>query len=259
MDLQEIPLNLIDLDYNVRTEDLEKDLDGLVKSIELIGLQQPVTVFRENNRYQLIIGQRRYLAVKRLNWPTIPALITEIQDDTDAIIKSFSENIHRLDLTYADKNRVATKLFEKYHKVEKVAKILGVSPQAVRNYLGWTLVPEKVQEMVLRDKIINPRDAIRISRTTTNPNKIFEIASLISKTKRSDDRIKIIGIAKENPEKSIIEIKNLAEKLKHKVTIYLTDRTYEALNAASKKFEITDENIAHDALEQWLNEQGFLK
>ncbi|MEN6291186.1 MAG: ParB/RepB/Spo0J family partition protein [Methanobacterium sp.] len=259
MKIEDIRLDLIDINFNVRTDDLERDLDELVNSIEKIGLQQPVTVFRKNNRYQLIIGQRRFLAVKKLNWETIPAIITEVKDDTDAIIKSFSENIHRLDLTYSDKNRVAKKLFDKYQDIGQVATALGVQPQTVRNYLGWDLVPESVQDMAIKDKSINTRDAIRISRTISDPDKIFEIASLIAKANRSEDKIKIIETAKENPEKSIDEIKNLANKIKKKIVLYLTDRTATALKLASEKFNSTDENIAIDAIEQWLNNQGLLK
>ena len=96
---------------NVRKTNLEKGLSELAKSIREIGVQQPVVVFKKGDgRYDLIIGQRRYLACKHIGETEIPALITHVKDRTDAMVKSFSENIHRLDLDYRD--TVVVKYFE---------------------------------------------------------------------------------------------------------------------------------------------------
>jgi len=92
--LDEIDVSL----SNVRKSNLEEGIDELANSIREIGVQQPVVVHKKGQRYQLIIGQRRYLACKRVGKTEIPAVITKVADDTDALVKSFSENIHRLDL-----------------------------------------------------------------------------------------------------------------------------------------------------------------
>ncbi|MCW3130602.1 MAG: ParB N-terminal domain-containing protein [Methanophagales archaeon] len=62
MRFEYVPLDKIDIGIsNVRKANLEKDLDALAKSIEEIGVQQPVVVFKKDSgRFELIIGQRRY-------------------------------------------------------------------------------------------------------------------------------------------------------------------------------------------------------
>lgn len=254
-----IPLDKIDIHHNVRKEDLETGINELAKSIEKIGLQQPVTVFKKNNRYQLIIGQRRFLAFKRLGKTHIPAIITEVRDDEDAMIKSFSENIHRLDLSYPDKNRVAKALYAKYNDIDRIADELGVAPQTVRNYLGWDLVPEAIQKMVTEEKKMGANTAIRISRTITDPEKAIKIAQKISETHRSSDKIKLLETARENPEKTSDEIISIASKVNKKITIYVTPRIAEALTKATDSLKNSAEGIVTDALEEWLTLKGFIK
>lgn len=108
MEIPEIELNKIDMTYNVRKDVIDKEkIHELAKNIEENGLLQPIVVMAKGNRYELIIGQRRYLAFKELGWSKIPAIIESIKNETDAILKSFSENMLREELSIKDKNRVA--------------------------------------------------------------------------------------------------------------------------------------------------------
>lgn len=135
---EHLPLDKIDISIsNVRKTNLEEGIEELAKSIEEIGVQQPIQVFEKpDGRFELIIGQRRYLACKKLGLKKIPALIITVKkDETEATIKSFIENIHRLDLEYRDKMQAAIELLNKFGSISKVADHLGVSAQTVRNYL----------------------------------------------------------------------------------------------------------------------------
>jgi ParB family chromosome partitioning protein len=261
MRFEYLPLEKIDISIsNVRKANLKEGIDELAKSIEKIGLQQPVVVFKKDSgRFELIIGQRRYLACEKLEWKTIPALITTVKDETEVTIKSFSENIHRLDLEYRDKMQVANELVNKFGSIDKVAKLLGVSPQSVRNYLGYVAVPEPIKKMVDEGKL-GATTAIRITKGIQDEKQAVKIAEKIKETPRSEQREAIIDIARESPSKSPEEIVKIAkERAQMRITIHVTQRVYEALIHASKEYQSDKEDVVKEALEDWLKRRGFVK
>ncbi len=262
-----LPLNKIEVSLsNVRKSKLEEGIDELVDSIRSIGVQQPVMVVdREGEeKYQLIIGQRRYLACQRLKLTEIPAIIIDDEDETDLIIKSFSENIHRRDLEQKDKTRIAKILLDKYKKVSKVANVLGVSNQTIRNWLGFSLVSDEMKEMVDEEKI-SASTATMIAKKIPDPKKALEIAEKVRETPRSEDKHKLIEVAKENPEKSTEEVVEIIKELEFtKIIIYVTPRYASALKRATQAYSseeetITKEDIAKEALEEWLTKRGFIE
>jgi len=256
-----LPLDKIDVGIsNVRKANIEEGIDELANNIREIGVQQPIVVLEKpDGRFELIIGQRRYLACKELELKDIPALITTVKDETDATIKSFSENIHRLDLKYRDKMRVALELLNKFKTVDKVAMLLGVSSQTVRNYLGYAAVPEPIKKMVDERKL-SASIATRIAKSIPDEKQAVKIAEKIKEIPRSEDRRKIIDVAKENPKKSPEEIVKTAEKQKFKrVTIDLTQRVADALARACEEYKNDAEDITTEALEEWLKKRGFIE
>lgn len=257
-----LPLDKIDISIsNVRKTNLEEYIDELYKSIKEIGIQQPVVVFEKpGGRFELIIGQRRYLACKKGNLEEIPALITTVKSETEAIIKSFSENIHRLDLEYRDKMQVATELLSKLGSINKVALNLGVNPQTVRNYLGYSVVPNAIKKLV-DDGKLSASTATRIAKHITDEEKAVKIAEKIKETPRSAQRGIIIDIARENPNKSPEDIIKIANNLsmRKKITIYLTQRVYEALTHASREYQSDKEDVVTEVIEEWLKKRGFIE
>jgi ParB family chromosome partitioning protein len=252
-------LDKIDISIsNVRKTNLKEGIDELANSIKEIGVQQPIVVFTKGDRYELIIGQRRYLACKKIGKKEIPALIAVIKNKTEATIVSFSENIHRLDLEYRDKMQVAIELLSKLGSINKVAEHLGVSPQTVKNYIGYAAVPEPIKDMVSKGKL-SVSTATRIIKNIPNEKQALDIAEKIKEIPRNEDRRKIIDIAKENPNKTPGEIVKIAKSQNFgKVTIDLTPRVANALSQACHKYESDPEDITSEALEEWLNKRGFL-
>ncbi|MCW3134992.1 MAG: ParB/RepB/Spo0J family partition protein [Methanophagales archaeon] len=143
MEVKEIRIAEIELsefntrkDLNAGTEDT--GIEDLANSIKEKGLLNPITVRRNiDDTYSLIAGQRRFLACKSLGWDTIPAIIRDITDDTDATIISLIENVHRADMNPIDKARAYQMIYKKYHDYSKVAKETGVSVSTVRKYLTF--------------------------------------------------------------------------------------------------------------------------
>ena len=244
---------------NVRTNRTLKKIDELAESIKKIGVQQPIVVVRRADKYEVIIGQRRYEASKLAGIPTIPAVIRTIQNDNEAIIASFSENIHRLDLSYKDKNRVAERLLAEYDSTAEVAEIIGVTEKTVRNYLGYSIVPEEIKRMVEQGEI-SAQTAISIARGIPDEEKAIQVAMQVRETPRSSDRRKLISLARDYPEATPTELENLLIKSKFsKITVDFTPMISDALMNASTTYQTEVTDIITEALSDWLSERGFLE
>ena len=152
MEVKDIRLSAIQLsEFNTR-KDLDAGsedagLDDLANSIKEKGLLNPIIVRRnDDGTYSLIAGQRRFLACQKLGWETIPAIVREITDDTDATIISLIENVHRADMNPIDKARAYQKIYEKYNDYNKVARETGISVSTIRKYLTLLNLAPSIQE-----------------------------------------------------------------------------------------------------------------
>ena len=259
-----LPLEQIAISkYNVRHTNIEEGLEELAESIRLIGVKQPVVVLETEakDKYDLIIGQRRYLASKIAGEETIPALIVSEQSGQEATIASFAENIHRRDLEYRDKMQVTMELLDALSSVENVAKCLGVTPQTIRNYLGYDAVPEPIKKLV-DDGRLAASTALRIVRGIPDKDKAIQIAQSIHEMPTAAERKQFIDVARERPEADVENVAKIAKQQKDllkPVTINLTLRVREALDEACNRYDSTPEEIASDAVEEWLKTRGFIR
>ena len=154
MEVREIDISSIRVsELNVR-KDLEAgtedtDIGGLAKSIADQGLLSPITVVKlPDGKYDLIIGQRRYLACKKLGWTKIPAIIRDTMEETDAVVLSLIENVHRADVSPIDKSRAYDMIYQKFESYDKVAQETGVSVTTVRKYMKLLQLAPSIQERI---------------------------------------------------------------------------------------------------------------
>jgi len=152
MEIKEIRLSEIDIsEFNTR-KDLgagteEASLDDLANSIQEKGLLNPVMVRKtKNEKYDLIVGQRRFLACKKIGLKTIPSIIRDGLDDTDATIISLIENVQRADMNPMDKAKAYETIYKKYNDYNKVAKETGVSVSTIKKYLTLLDLVPTLQE-----------------------------------------------------------------------------------------------------------------
>ena len=151
MEVQEIGIDQIDVSrFNTR-KDLQAGgedagLQELAESISRNGLLQPITVRpAPDGRWELIAGQRRYLATKSLGLKTISAIVRNDVSDTNATSISLIENVHRADMAPLDKAHAFLRLVEELGSVQAVAKQTGFGEQTVRKYLDLTRLPAVLQ------------------------------------------------------------------------------------------------------------------
>jgi ParB family chromosome partitioning protein len=153
--INEIALRDIDTNpYQPRTQFDEEALDELSTSIKQIGIVQPITVRkRENGRYQIIAGERRYRASKRAGLESIPAYIRSADDDS-MLELALVENIQRENLDAIEIAISYQRLIEECQLTqEKLSERVGKKRATVSNYLRLLKLPAQVQ-IGIREKNI---------------------------------------------------------------------------------------------------------
>jgi ParB family chromosome partitioning protein len=111
-------------------------------------LLQPVVVRPKGSGYELIAGERRWRAVQRLGWPTIPAVIKDVDDQT-LLTLALVENLQRNNLSAIDEAQGYQRLMEQFAVPQtEVARLVGRSRSTVANLLRLLRLPSEVRELV---------------------------------------------------------------------------------------------------------------
>lgn len=128
-------------------------LEELVTSIEEHGVLQPVVVQKADSGYELIVGERRWRASKKLGLKKIPAVIREVSDAQSLEI-AIIENIHRQDLNPIEEAEAYSRLANEFALTqEMVAKKVGKSRTAVANTLRLLKLSRNIKKDLISEKI----------------------------------------------------------------------------------------------------------
>jgi ParB family transcriptional regulator, chromosome partitioning protein len=147
---REIPLSEIDRNpYQTRTRFDETQLAELAASIAATGVVQPILVRSQaNGRFQLIAGERRWLASQRAGKETIPAILRQVSDE-QAMEMTIVENLQRTDLNPMEQARAYDRLSRDFKLTqEQMAQRTGKDRASVSNFLRLLRLPAEVQGKV---------------------------------------------------------------------------------------------------------------
>jgi len=146
-DLREIPVEDIDRNqYQTRGRIKEESLNELAASIKTSGVMQPVLVRpARDGRYELIAGERRWLASQRAGKKTIPAVVRAVSDQ-QALEMTIIENLQREDLGPMDQARAFERLSREFNLTqEQIAQRTGKDRTTIANYIRLLKLPFEVQ------------------------------------------------------------------------------------------------------------------
>ena len=132
LDLEAIEVN----PFQPRTNFNDEALDELASSIRELGIIQPITVRKlDFNRYQLVSGERRYRASKKVGLATIPAYI-RIANDQESLEMALVENIQRQDLDPIEIGLSYQRLIDEIQVTqEKLSERVGKKRSTITNYM----------------------------------------------------------------------------------------------------------------------------
>ncbi|MBO7747061.1 nucleoid occlusion protein [Paenibacillus sp. MWE-103] len=153
-EVKQIPVAEVDTSpYQPRTVFDDDRIDELSQTIRTHGIIQPIVVRVRNGRYEIIAGERRFRAVKKLGLETIPAIIREFNDSQAASI-ALIENLQREGLTSIEEAVAYQKLIELHNLTqESLAQRLGKSQSTIANKIRLLSLGDTVKGALMERKI----------------------------------------------------------------------------------------------------------
>ncbi len=134
----------------------EENLEDLTNSIKERGVIQPIIVRKsnfENSKYEIIAGERRWLAARKAGLHEIPVVITEA-DDLKSLEFAIIENVQRHDLNPLEEALGYKKLIDDFsYDQEKVSKFIGKSRSYITNSLRLLNLPNEILKLIEDQKI----------------------------------------------------------------------------------------------------------
>ncbi|MBR5812597.1 MAG: ParB/RepB/Spo0J family partition protein [Alistipes sp.] len=136
-----------------RTQFDEEALEELAASIRQLGVIQPITVKKSDDKYIIISGERRWRASQRVGLATMPAYVREV-DDENLHAMALVENIQRQDLNAIEIALGMQRLIEECGLTqEAMADKVGKKRSTVSNYMRLLNLPDEVQ-LALKEGLI---------------------------------------------------------------------------------------------------------
>ena len=266
MEIQDIPLGDIIIGKGqVRTRGVDKELDELVASIEKIGLVEPIAVVPEaNGKYEVIAGQRRFLAHQKLKRDVITAVIHNREiDDIGKRTISLTENLVRRNLESQDLIDSCTALYKHYGTLGMVVKETGLPYNKVSEYVKYPQLIEPLKKMV-DDGNLQLKHALRAQKAATDKDKKISENDAIAFAKEfaglsGVQQVSIVKARKENPAANIDTVIEAAKSGKTtQVIIDLGSMAHTALGEYAVKEGTNQKDAAMGLITEGLTEKGFI-
>ncbi len=197
-----------------------EELNELIKSVKEEGVLQPILVKEiADGKYEIIAGERRYIAAQRAGLKTIPAVIKKNISSIDQHKLALIENIQRQNLNPIEEAKAYQKLIEGYNCTqEQLSEKLGKNRASIANSLRLLKLPESIQKYLITEELQPGHAKVLLSINDVSKQKalaeytvkkglsVRDLEGLLNKT----------HIKKEKTKKtSEPELKNLEEKFKH--------------------------------------------
>ena len=157
----------------------EDNLKDLTNSIKERGILQPIIVRKSNNdgsKFEIIAGERRWLAAQRAGLHNVPVVITEA-DDLKSLEFAIVENVQRHDLNPLEEAQGYKRLIEEfYYDQEKVSKFIGKSRSHITNAMRLLTLPEEVISLIETQKLTagHAKILVGLENAIFVANKIIE-------------------------------------------------------------------------------------
>ncbi|WP_342536622.1 nucleoid occlusion protein [Sporosarcina sp. FSL K6-3508] len=153
--VEQIAIDLIKPNqFQPRTIFNDEKIEELARTIHTHGVIQPIVIRKmDEEQYEIIAGERRYRAMRKLGWSEVPAIVRNLNDKETASI-ALIENLQREELT-AIEEAYAYESLLKLHELtqEALAQRLGKGQSTIANKMRLLKLPEEIQDAILKQEI----------------------------------------------------------------------------------------------------------
>ena len=206
--------------YQPRKSFNQENLDELTNSIKERGIIQPIIVRKsvdQKFKYEIIAGERRWLAAQNAGFHEVPVVITEA-DDLKSLEFAIVENVQRIDLNVIEEAQGYQRLINDFsYDQNKVAQFIGKSRSHVSNCLRLLNLPNEVVDLIKNNKLSQGHAKILVGLE----NAFFLAKKIIEKqlsVRQTESLVKIFKTKKiskfkvKDPNLKYLEL-TLAEKI----------------------------------------------
>ena len=182
----------------------KESLQDLTNSIKERGIIQPIIVRKsseDSSKYEIIAGERRWLAAQKAGLHEVPIVIAKV-DDLKSLEFAIVENVQRKDLNAIEEARGYQRLIEEFsYDQEKVAQFIGKSRSHIANFLRLLSLPETVLKLIEIKKLTPGHAKILVGLNNAEfvANKIVEKNLSV---RQAENFVKIFKIKKQSYKKS---------------------------------------------------------
>ncbi len=181
-----IPLDRIDPNPHQARNELG-DIAELVMSVKNRGVLEPILVRPKNGRYEIIAGERRYMASQKAGIEEVPSIILDVED-SDAMEISLIENLQRKDLNVfeeADGLKALAELYE-YNHIQ-IAEKIGKARSTVTEIINLSRIPPEIRKICSEKNITSRSTLLEISKQESKDHMMNLIQAIQARNLRRED------------------------------------------------------------------------
>ena len=213
--------DLVPNKYQPRKVFNESSLEDLTNSIKERGVIQPIIVRKSNDndgKFEIIAGERRWLAAQRAGLHDVPVVITEA-DDLKSLEFAIVENVQRHDLNPLEEAQGYKRLIDEFeYDQDKVAKFIGKSRSYISNSLRLLSLPSEVISLIESQKLTSGHAKILVGLENASfvANKIIEKKLSV---RQAESFVKIFKQKTKKISVKDINIKDLENSITEKIGV----------------------------------------
>ncbi|MFH2107891.1 MAG: ParB/RepB/Spo0J family partition protein [Chrysiogenia bacterium] len=125
----------------------------LAESMKEVGIIQPVSVYKKDDKYFLVVGERRWRAAQLLKWEKIPAMVREFSEN-DIMAEALIENIQREDLNAIEiAEAIEVLIAQGGQSQQETAERIGMNRATMVNFLRLLKLPAQIKDDIVLEKL----------------------------------------------------------------------------------------------------------